>query len=158
MNGNHAQDRILKRLHSAEGQLAAHITSFSGSMIFVYFHVIWFGFWIVANQGLLEPYIQPFDRFPYGLLTMIVSLEAIFLATFIMIAQNREAMFERYREITEIKEEREVEDIQKNLNDIQRAINFIQHKISEVEQLRDVENVNTSPKKRPNIRKRHPFI
>ena len=137
------QDKILERLHSAEGQLAASITNFSGSMPFVYFHVVWFGFWIVANQGLLEPYIHPFDRFPYGLLTMIVSLEAIFLATFIMIAQNRENLYERYRELTEIKEEKEVEDIQRDLNDIKGAINFIQQKVVEVEKLRS--GVDSSP-------------
>jgi uncharacterized membrane protein len=56
-------------------------------MSFVYFHVIWFGIWIVVNLGVFGN--QPFDPFPFGLLTMIVSLEAIFLATFVLISQNR---------------------------------------------------------------------
>lgn len=71
----HAQER---RRH-AENRLADRITSFAGSMKFVYLHLIWFGTWIAFK---VEPY-------PFGLLTMIVSLEAIFLSTFVMISQNR---------------------------------------------------------------------
>ena len=68
--------------------LADAITSFSGRMAFIYLHALWFGAWIAVNQGLV-PGVRPFDRFPYGLLTMIVSLEAIFLSTFVLISQNR---------------------------------------------------------------------
>jgi uncharacterized membrane protein len=56
-------------------------------MGFVYFHALWFGLWIALNSSHFGPQFV-FDPFPYGLLTMIVSLEAIFLATFIMISQN----------------------------------------------------------------------
>jgi uncharacterized membrane protein len=63
------------------------ITSFSGRMIFVYVHIIWFGLWFLINSGLFG--LPAFDPFPYGLLTMIVSLEAIFLSTFVLISQNR---------------------------------------------------------------------
>jgi uncharacterized membrane protein len=68
-----------QRRQSLENRVADHITEFSGSMRFVYLHVIWFTCWIAFG---VEPY-------PYGLLTMIVSLEAIFLSTFVMISQNR---------------------------------------------------------------------
>lgn len=68
-------------------RLADMITEFSGRMSFVYFHIGWFGVWIVINLGIFGN--QPFDPFPFGLLTMIVSLEAIFLATFVLISQNR---------------------------------------------------------------------
>jgi uncharacterized membrane protein len=68
-------------------RLADGITSFSGRMSFVYFHVLWFGAWLLLNTGRLG--IAPFDPYPYGLLTMIVSLEAIFLSTFVLISQNR---------------------------------------------------------------------
>jgi len=68
-------------------RVADLFTSFSGRMLFVYLHVIWFGAWITLNSGLLG--VQPFDPFPFGLLTMIVSLEAIFLSTFVLISQNR---------------------------------------------------------------------
>ena len=71
-----------------QAYLADSITWFSGKMLFVYLHVIWFGAWILINEGLLPPF-EPFDPFPYGLLTMIVSLEAIFLSTFVLISQNR---------------------------------------------------------------------
>jgi uncharacterized membrane protein len=70
-----------------EERLADSITAFSGRMYFVYFHIVWFGIWISINLGFFG--IQPFDPFPFGLLTMIVSLEAIFLATFVLISQNR---------------------------------------------------------------------
>jgi uncharacterized membrane protein len=72
---------------SRQDRAADVITAFSGSMLFVYFHVLWFSLWIMMNLGWLR--IKPFDPFPFGLLTMIVSLEAIFLATFVLISQNR---------------------------------------------------------------------
>jgi uncharacterized membrane protein len=71
----HARQRRM----SVENRIADRITAFSGSMRFVYIHIIWFACWI--GFGV--------EAYPYGLLTMIVSLEAIFLSTFVMISQNR---------------------------------------------------------------------
>jgi uncharacterized membrane protein len=68
-----------ERARSLQNRIADAITRFAGSMLFVYLHVIWFGAWIGLR---VEP-------FPFGLLTMLVSLEAIFLSTFVMISQNR---------------------------------------------------------------------
>jgi uncharacterized membrane protein len=68
-----------ERAESAQNRVADRITSFAGSMRFVYLHVLWFGLWIGLGA----------EKYPYGLLTMIVSLEAIFLSTFVMISQNR---------------------------------------------------------------------
>jgi uncharacterized membrane protein len=65
-------------------RIADWITTFAGSMPFVGLHVAWFAAWVGVN--LLGP---AFDPFPFGLLTMIVSLEAIFLSTFVLISQNR---------------------------------------------------------------------
>jgi uncharacterized membrane protein len=62
-----------------ENRVSDQITQFAGSMKFVYLHAIWFGLWI--GLGV--------ENYPFGLLTMIVSLEAIFLSTFVMISQNR---------------------------------------------------------------------
>jgi uncharacterized membrane protein len=76
-----------ERKRSLEERIADVITSFSGRMLFVYIHVVWFSAWILLNSGLFG--LEPFDPFPYGLLTMIVSLEAIFLSTFVLISQNR---------------------------------------------------------------------
>jgi uncharacterized membrane protein len=137
-------EQLLRKLHSFEGRIAGLITRFSGSMLFVYFHIIWFGAWIALNYSGFKHIIPPFDPFPYGLLTMIVSLEAIFLATFIMINQNRQVLLETYRELEEEQEQEEeekeqeeleedVEDIQKDLDDIKNAIEFIQKKISTIE-------------------------
>jgi uncharacterized membrane protein len=70
-----------ERAANVQNRIADAITHFAGSMWFVYLHVLWFLLWLRA---------EPFkDVFPYGLLTMIVSLEAIFLSTFVMISQNR---------------------------------------------------------------------
>ena len=68
-----------KRAESVQNRIADQITTFAGSMAFVYIHIVWFGCWI--GLGV--------EKYPYGLLTMIVSLEAIFLSTFVMISQNR---------------------------------------------------------------------
>ena len=70
-------------------RVADAISSFAGSLTFVYLHMAWFAAWIVLNLGLLGQRLV-FDPFPYGLLTMVVSLEAIFLSTFILITQNRQ--------------------------------------------------------------------
>ena len=71
----HAEQRAEYR----QNQLADAITAFAGSMAFIYIHVLWFGCWI--GFGV--------EKYPFGLLTMIVSLEAIFLSTFVLISQNR---------------------------------------------------------------------
>jgi len=68
-----------ERANSLENRVADRITVFAGSMRFVYIHILWFGCWI--GLGV--------ESYPYGLLTIIVSLEAIFLSTFVMISQNR---------------------------------------------------------------------
>src|SRR5256885_5693972 len=67
------------RAANVQNRIADKITLFAGSMAFVYVHVVWFGLWI--GLGV--------EKYPFGLLTMIVSLEAIFLSTFVMISQNR---------------------------------------------------------------------
>jgi uncharacterized membrane protein len=75
------------RERSMQDRLADAMTTFSGRMIFVYVHIVWFGVWILLNTGRVG--VRAFDPFPYGLLTMVVSLEAIFLSTFVLISQNR---------------------------------------------------------------------
>ena len=137
-------EQILKKIHSAEGKLSEYISNWAGSMPFVYFHIVWFSLWIVVNSTVYFDFIEPFDPFPYGLLTMIVSLEAIFLATFIMINQNRQTLLDTYRDLEEEREELEeekeqeeleedVEDIQKDLDEIKAAITTISKKIENIE-------------------------
>ena len=72
---------------SIQERLADAITNLSGRMSFVYLHAVWFAAWLLLNTGWFG--VKPFDPYPYGLLTMIVSLEAIFLSTFVLISQNR---------------------------------------------------------------------
>ena len=62
-------------------------TDFAGSIVFVHLHLAWFALWVLLNTGRVG--VQPFDPFPYGLLTMVVSLEAIFLSALVLITQNR---------------------------------------------------------------------
>ena len=74
-------------------KVAEIIASFCGSMVFVYVHIVWFGGWILLNS---IPRFQ-FDAFPFTFLTLVVSLEAIFLSTFILISQNHETKLTEHR-------------------------------------------------------------
>jgi CRP/FNR family transcriptional regulator, cyclic AMP receptor protein len=76
-------------------RVADWISWFSGSMSFLFVNAIWFVVWIAVNTLPLG--VAQFDPFPFGLLTMIVSLEAIFLACFVLISQNRQAEKDRVR-------------------------------------------------------------
>jgi uncharacterized membrane protein len=86
--------READRRRSFQHHLADFVTRFAGSMTFVYLHVIWFTTWIVVNLAVVR-----FDH-NFSALTMIVSLEAIFLSVFILVSQNREAaLTERHAEL-----------------------------------------------------------
>ena len=76
-------------------RIADWIAWFSGSMLFLMINGGWFIFWIVVNT--LAVGVAAFDPYPFGLLTMIVSLEAIFLSCFVLISQNRQAEKDRVR-------------------------------------------------------------
>ncbi|WP_460819295.1 DUF1003 domain-containing protein [Nocardioides korecus] len=73
-----------QRAQDAQARLADAITKFSGSMLFVYVHVVVFAVWMILVE-----------RSPWPTLTLVVSLEAIFLSTFVMIGQNRAAAFQQ---------------------------------------------------------------
>ncbi len=102
-------ESILKLEEAAKAErrksdlVAEAIAQFCGSMTFVWVHVIWFGAWILIN---CLPGIRHIDPFPFTFLTLVVSLEAIFLSTFILISQNHE---------TRITERRNHLDLQINL-------------------------------------------
>jgi uncharacterized membrane protein len=78
-------------------RFADSMTAFFGSIYFLLANVVWFMVWIIINLNLI-PGIPAFDPFPFGLLTMIVSLEAIVLAIVVLISQNREARIAELRE------------------------------------------------------------
>jgi uncharacterized membrane protein len=86
-----------------EDRFADVVTRWSGSVMFVNLHVIWFAGWVAVNLAVPR---RAFDPFPFGLLTLIVSLEAIFLSTFVLMSQNRQ---------TKISDAREVEDYETDL-------------------------------------------
>ena len=114
LNANEEIDRIRK----AENRVSDKITAFAGTMRFVYIHSVWFGLWIAINLGLLGAALI-FDEYPFGLLTLIVSLEAIFLSTFVMISQNRQARSAEIRSDldykTNVMAEREIDIIMRAL-------------------------------------------
>lgn len=76
----------LKRTRSE--RFAQRVTDFAGSMLFIVVHVVWFVVWISFNTGVV-PGIPPWDPFPFSFLTLVVSLEAIFLSLLVLMTQNR---------------------------------------------------------------------
>lgn len=82
-------------------KFADSLTTKFGSITFLALNAIWFLVWIVLNTNMI-PGIEPFDPFPFGLLTMVVSLEAIILAIIVLISQNREARISELREELEL--------------------------------------------------------
>lgn len=81
-------ERAARERDSKQDQIADRITRFSGSMAFVWLHVVLFALWIVGNLGII-PGVRAWDPYPFQLLTMAVSLEAILLSTFVLLSQNR---------------------------------------------------------------------
>ena len=79
------QEESAKQARTRSDLVAEAIAKFCGSLTFFWVHVAWFGVWVVLN---VSPGIQHLDPFPFTFLTLVVSLEAIFLSTFILISQN----------------------------------------------------------------------
>ena len=96
-------EEAAKEERTASDRVAEVIAKFCGSMTFVWVHVAWFGMWVLINVMPGLPHIDPF---PFTFLTLVVSLEAIFLSTFILISQNHD---------TKISERRNHLDLQINL-------------------------------------------
>ena len=80
-------------------QVAENLNEFASSTPFLLMHVAWVLVWVSWNVGAFRPLgLRPFDPYPFGLLTMVVSLEAIFLSIFVLLAQKREAAIAELRE------------------------------------------------------------
>ena len=110
----------------------------ASSGYFLAAHVLWFTTWILWNTGLL-PRLEPFDPFPFGLLTMIVSLEAIFLAIFVLMAQRREASIAELREeITLHVLLRAEEEVTKTLQLVAGLYPRLGHRLAEDPELADM--------------------
>jgi len=96
-------EEAAKQERTRSDLVAEAVANFCGSMTFVWVHIIWFGVWILINSFPGVPHVDPF---PFTFLTLVVSLEAIFLSTFILISQNHD---------TKISERRNHLDLQINL-------------------------------------------
>jgi len=111
----------VKEHQTAVERVADWISWFSGSMPFLALNTVWFGIWIVVNT--VNVGVRPFDPYPFGLLTMIVSLEAIFLSCFVLLSQNRQAAKDRVRSDIEydvnIKAEMEIQHLHEKLDRIE---------------------------------------
>ena len=112
-----------RRADNVQNRIADRITAFAGSMLFVYLHILWFTVWIASGV----------EHYPFGLLTMIVSLEAIFLSTFVMISQNRAdakrliVADEQWSMVqTEDKQNEELLSISKQILDLTQQVHAIQ--------------------------------
>jgi CRP/FNR family transcriptional regulator, cyclic AMP receptor protein len=107
------------------------LTMIAGDIRLVVFNLLWFVVWIIVNTGLI-PDVPAFDPFPFGLLTMIVSLEAIFLSLFVLISQNRQAAREKVRNDIEyeinVKAELEVGELLQRLTRIEQHISDLKRK------------------------------
>jgi len=101
------------------------------------FHAVWFIAWMLINTGALG--IQPFDPFPYGLLTLVVSLEAIFLTIFVLMAQSHESTVAELREEVSLQVVlRMEEEVTKTLQLVAGLYTRLGHQVSEDPELREM--------------------
>ena len=117
-----------KKKKTWDDRLSDAITGFVGSMRFVYVHTVWFGVWILINLGLIVFFKLKFDPYPFGLLTLVVSLEAIFLSTFVMISQNKQSKREEIRAQmdyeTDVKAEKEIAYIKDVVEEVAKKLDI----------------------------------
>ena len=140
--GTNRAVRALKSRHAARRSAlenaADRLTRIASSGYFLAGHALWFAAWMLWNTSLL-PGLAPFDPFPFGLLTMIVSLEAIFLAIFVLMAQRREASVAELREeITLQVLMRAEEEVTKTLQLVAGLYQRLGHKLAEDAELADM--------------------
>jgi uncharacterized membrane protein len=125
VNAIKSWDRALLLKRSAIERLSDRVTNVAASGASIIIHVIWFAAWTLVNAGL-APGVAPFDPFPFPLLTMTVSLEAIFLALFVLASQNRLAKQADLRANLDLQidllVERELTAVLQLLNDISKHL------------------------------------
>ena len=133
--------RAVKAQHGADRtaieKFANQLTTVASSTPFLLLHIVWFLIWIPWNTGLLG--FHEFDPFPFGLLTMIVSLEAIFLSIFVLMAQNREsAIAELREEVTLQVNLRMEEEVTKTLQLMAGLYRRLGHELADDPELREM--------------------
>jgi uncharacterized membrane protein len=137
------------KIETVSLRLADFIAEWAGTVGFVFFHILWFGLWMYVNTGNSLWGVSGFDPYPFGLLTMIVSLEAIFLSTFILISQNRQSAKSELRaELdyqTNLKTEKDVAEVLSILHQLREEGRVLDRRTDEV--LQDVSQMLKKPKR-----------
>jgi uncharacterized membrane protein len=131
----------IKAQHAASrssiARVADRLNAIAASTPFLVLHAIWFGGWILWNTGSFGA--TPFDPFPFGLLTMVVSLEAIFLAIFVLMAQKRESAIGELREEMSLQVAlRLEEEVTKTLQLVAGLYTRLGHKVAEDPELHEM--------------------
>ena len=131
----------LKAKHAAQRTfiegIADELNDIASSTPFLLVHAVWFLIWIPWNVGLLG--LRPFDPFPFGLLTMIVSLEAIFLSIFVLMAQKRESAIAELREELSLQLSlRMEEEVTKTLQLVAGLYTRLGHRVAQDPELSDM--------------------
>lgn len=117
--------------------IADGLNYMAASTPFLVVHVFWFATWILWNTGMIG--LRPFDPFPFGLLTMIVSLEAIFLSIFVLMAQRRESAIAELREEISLQVSlRLEEEVTKTLQLVAGLYTRLGHRVAEDQELTDM--------------------
>ncbi|HYC52288.1 MAG TPA: DUF1003 domain-containing protein [Gemmatimonadaceae bacterium] len=117
--------------------LAERLNTAASSTSFLVVHALWFAIWISWNTGVFG--LRPFDPFPFGLLTMVVSLEAIFLTIFVLMAQKRESAIAELREEMSLQVGlRLEEEVTKTLQLVAGLYTRLGHKVGEDAELMEM--------------------
>lgn len=132
---------VLKAVHTSERSVMERVavgsTRIAGSTIFLVSHLIWFAVWVAWNTGTMG--IPAVDPFPFGLLTMIVSLEAIVLSIFVLIGQSREAKIAELRDELTLQINLRIEaEVTKNLQLVAGLYTRMGFRFSEDDELREM--------------------
>ena len=140
----HSYEAQALRHRSFFTQIADDLTATFGSTTFLILNISFFAIWVIINVGLI-PDIKPFDLFPFGLLTMVVSLEAIILSIVILVSQNRQAYITSLREELHLQvnliAEEEITKVLKLLAEMRKKMGINEEDL-ELNEM--VERINTS--------------
>jgi uncharacterized membrane protein len=133
--------RAIKAVHAADRSLLERVadgmTRIAASPWFLSAHVLWFAAWIIINSGATP--IEPFDPYPFGFLTMVVSLEAIFLTIFVLMAQGRESAIAELREELTLQVNLRMEaEVTKTLQLVAGLYTRLGHKVGDDPELREM--------------------
>ena len=131
-------EREARATRSAGDAFADGVTYFFGSTAVIFTHALFFGGWIVINSGLIQS-VQPFDPFPFNFLTLVVSLEAIFLSIFVLTNQRRQSETDDLRQEVDLNvdliAEEEITKILKLMAGLYKHLGIPAEKDSELSQM-----------------------